>query len=460
MYMINNNLTKNSIILSIGTIFNKGLQFLMVILFSRWLSTEDYGIFDLVCTYVALLVPIVTLSSNNAVFRFSVDSDNKEKYITNGIILNIINLIFLSIIMLLIKIIFKWNLAIPLLLLSISEILNIFFRGYLRGIKKLNIYSLSMMINTIFILFFLIIFIKFFDMNLNGLIYAYVLGYMICNLMVFIITKFWKYFNIKLFSHSIIIEMCKYSSPLIFNDISWWIVNTSDRVIINMFLGALYNGIYAVAYKIPNLCTSIFGVFNIAWQETAVEIKDLKERNIYYNNVYNKIIVILLTICSLILSLNFILFKYFFEIRYVSASYYAPILITSVIFNILSLFFGSIQISLKQPKQNAISTIIGAILNILIHLVLIKFIGLFAACISTLLSTLIIVFIRKYMLKKDVSVSLEKSNCIYLLLYCYFVICSVLWNKISIIINIVNFIIACSVFLYINRNIILKLIKK
>ena len=88
------NLFKNTLILSICTIVNKGLLFLMIPLFSRWLSVEEYGFYDVFATYVSLLIPIITLASSNAVFRLSVDKeDNKEKkfYISNGFYIVLFN---------------------------------------------------------------------------------------------------------------------------------------------------------------------------------------------------------------------------------------------------------------------------------------------------------------------------------------------------------------------------------
>ena len=72
-------LAKNTILLSIGTIITKGINLLMIPLFSSWLSTEDYGTFDLLCTYVSLLIPFITMSSSDAIFRFLVDKDDEKE---------------------------------------------------------------------------------------------------------------------------------------------------------------------------------------------------------------------------------------------------------------------------------------------------------------------------------------------------------------------------------------------
>lgn len=43
--------------------------------------------------------------------------------------------------------------------------------------------------------------------------------------------------------------MAKYTTPLIFNAINWWLMGGFDRYIIVSFLGLQYNGIYEVANK-------------------------------------------------------------------------------------------------------------------------------------------------------------------------------------------------------------------
>ena len=47
-------------------------------------------------------------------------------------------------------------------------------------------------------------------------------------------------------------EMITYSSPLILNNLSWWIIQSSDKVMIEAMVGAAELGLYTVACKIPS----------------------------------------------------------------------------------------------------------------------------------------------------------------------------------------------------------------
>ena len=47
--------------------------------------------------------------------------------------------------------------------------------------------------------------------------------------------------------------MVKFSLPLVFSNVSWWLIHSSDKIMIEAFIGATALGIYTVATKIPSL---------------------------------------------------------------------------------------------------------------------------------------------------------------------------------------------------------------
>ena len=253
-------------------------------------------------------------------------------------------------------------------------------------------------------------------------------------------------------------KLIDYSYALIPNSLAWWFINVSDRTIINMFLGAVSNGIYAIAYKIPNILTSVFSVFSVSWQQSATEAISDSNRNEYYNKVFNQMTTVLIGICCGVLSLNFLFFNYIFDSRYYEGFRYAPILIAGTVFATISQFYGSIQISFKQSKENGVSTVIGAVSNLVIHLSLIKVMGLYAAAISTLMSQFIVCIIRHIRLKKYVSIKMNVKTVLYFAVYVYFTFMAYIIDNVAI--NIINFVLASVVFLISNKAIIIKILKK
>lgn len=455
------NLSKNIILLFLGTLMTKGINLLMIPLFSSWLSTENYGLFDLIVTYISLLLPFITLSNSDAIFRFVVDEECKQKqkcYISTGLLVNVVNFSLTCFILFVIHCFIDWNYILPFVALLFSEIFNNHLQGVTRAIKKLTIYSIGNVITTLSIALAVSILILYFHLGLEGILWGYAIGYFIGELFLIYTIKYWTYLDFHLINITTIKEMICYAYPLIPNNISWWIINVSDRVFINIFLGAVYNGIYAISNKIPNFCASVFNVFSISWQEAAIDVVNSKERDIYYNSIYNRTISTLISLCGGLLSINYFLFYYIFDKRYYEGILYSPILITSIIFSSLSQYFGGIQISLKRPKENGFTTIIGAVINVIIDILLINYIGIFAAALSTLLSNISICFLRYFRLKREMTFKLQKIVYVYIIYYSYLFIMAYYWNNLAL--NCLNVIIAICFFFFINKNFIINIIKK
>lgn len=453
-------LMKNTAILGIGAIFSKGLVFLMIPFFSRWLSVDDYGNFDLYSTYITLLIPFMTLSSGEAIFRFLIDADKneeKKQIITNGLLIfGIGNAVTIAIAMTYFIQSSK-NIAIPFCCFLFCEAMNQFALTYLRGIKQLTLYTICNIMSMVGIAVFVTLFVKLLSLGLAGMLYGYATGYLISSIYALTATKFHSYIDLKTIESREVKELVKYSAPLIPNAISWWIVNASDRTIINMFLGSVANGIYAIAYKVPSLCTTLFSVFNISWQENVSSAINDEDRETYFTKIFTNMTKILISICVCILSIDFILFHYIFADKYFEGMNYVPILITSCIFTVISQFFGGIFIGLKEPKYNGGTSVMAAIVNIVTHLLLIKVCGLYAAALSTIISFAVLCIVRYVIIRKRFSFSFDKKILLYIFIYCYFIVMHYLDIMIF---NWFNILIAGCIFLYVNKEFVIKFLNQ
>lgn len=452
----NNEFKKNTFLLTIGTFLNKGFQFVVIPIYSRWLSSAEYGQFDLLCTYISLLVPIITLSIHEAVFRFSVDEQDRKEIIsntTNGFVVNIVNLSFFFLILyvLFLKKLDR-KLYISFLVYLLAELLAVYFQSYLRSIKRLDIYSFSMFFGTVFTGLFVTAFVFCFEWGLFGIVLGYGLGTLFADLVVCIWCRWFYMLDFRLCSLHKIKVMLEYSLPLIPNNVSWWVMNASDRQIINCFFGNDANGVYAIAHKIPALCLMIVDIFRISWQQQIIEKLYLQDKDSYINGMFEKVMTLLFTSSALLLAGSFILYYYIFDFKYFEAAKYSPVLILSVIPMAISQFVGAIQIAVKRPKQNGLSTVLGSVSNIILHFLLIDVVGLYAACISTLLANLFIAILRIrfisdiYTVKIDGKVVASVGGCFYFFVMSYFI----LYMKL----NIINLTLAVVFFAIMNKGMI------
>lgn len=82
-------LFNNSLIFAAGNLGSKLIAFVLVPLYTYYLTTEQYGTVDLVISTISMLLPIISLSIFDAVLRFVMDKKFKRSTIlTNSIFIS------------------------------------------------------------------------------------------------------------------------------------------------------------------------------------------------------------------------------------------------------------------------------------------------------------------------------------------------------------------------------------
>lgn len=279
----------------------------------------------------------------------------------------------------------------------------------IRGLRNNTKYSCGVVLYSVLNMLLLLIFLEVEIINVNTVILISSVAYLFAFIYIFFSGKLYSLFSLSSVNKNIVKKMLSYSIPIIPSSISLWIVNLSDRLIIIQYLGASSNGIYAAANKIPNLCGTVYAIFNLAWTEVAARTVDDKDRNEYYTLLYNTLFSILVGIFLLMIVASPIIFNLLINQKFSEGSMQVPILFMGVFFSSLVSFYGGVYVALQKTKQVGISSFIGALLNTVINLILVNKYGLYAASISTVLSYFLIYVYRKYDLKKMVVIKYNQK---------------------------------------------------
>ena len=444
---------KNTVILLIGKFCTQFISLLLVPLYTHYLIAKDYGTIDLLQTYITLFVPILTLKLDSAIFRFLVDRRNvdkdKENIISNVSFLTLISILTTIIIFIVLTLFIDIQyLELTLINIIILMFSNVFLQ-LLRGLGKNLEYSIASIITgtmTLLINVFLIVFMKY---GAESILIASSVSNLICILYIIWSTKFYRFVKLKKINVCIIKELLKYSIPMIPNSLSWWIVNVSDRTIISIFLGTAFNGIYTISCKFSNILNSIFSIFNMSWQETATLHINDKNRDSFFSNMINNILMLFSSLALFILVLLPVVYDILIGDEYITSYNYIPILLYANSWNVLIGLIGGIYVAFKKTREIANTTIISAIINLIIHIVLVNYIGLYAACISTLISQIIMGIYRYRDCQRYINIKLNiKRFAIFTIIFIISQYVYLLNNKYF---NIVNIIIVSIYLIYENR---------
>lgn len=206
---------------------------------------------------------------------------------------------------------------------------------------------------------------------------------------------------------------------------SWWLFNSSDRTIISAVLGVASTGIYAVSLRFASIANSFSSIFYASWSETAIASINDKDRDVFFSKVANSMVIVFSLICILIMSVSPIVFPYMVGDAFHEALLYLPLLALGTIFNTVVSFYSAIYIAKKMTKQVASTSIVAAIISVVVNLSLIYFIGLWAAAISNVLAYGVMAVYRHYDMKKYVKISYNGAAMVGMM--ALFIICASLF---------------------------------
>lgn len=458
----NKTFLKNTVIIFLGKLLTQFMSLLLIPLYTHFLGTSDYGYIDLVQTYVLLLVPLGCLRIDTAVFRFLIDNrkddSKKAKIIFNSFLVTLLGCIIIVVCGFILNYIlgikYFSDIVLNLIILTISSLLL----QVLRGDGNNKKYSISSIIVGFLTLVLNVIFIVFLNQGAISILYSSNIANLIGIIyIVFTIRKIIS-LNKKNYDKKLIKDMAKYSLPMIPDYLSGWVINVSDRTIISAFLGNAMNGIYSVSCKFSNILNSIYNIYNITWQENVVLHFNDEDRDSYFTELFNDSLSIFSSLGLGVLIFLPVLFNIIIGPKYADSYNYIPILLYANIWRVIVGLTMGFYVANKKTKEVAITTFISAVINIVINLILINYIGIYAACVSTLISYFIMAIYRYNDCKKFINIKLDIKMIIsYTIMY---IISSVCFYSNSFITYLINILIMSILMILLNKRMIIKILNK
>ncbi|MGH2106887.1 lipopolysaccharide biosynthesis protein [Aerococcus urinaeequi] len=407
-------LLNNVIIFSLGNLGSKIITFMLVPLYTYYLSQSEYGTVDLVTVTVSMLVPIVSLSMHEAVLRF-VMKKNKEDFhvLFNALFISILGyllLMFLSPLFIIFGFSKSYILYLDIILLF--QILNQVLSQYARGIGKVRVFAFNGMLTTFLTGIFNILFLVKFNWGVFGYFFALILSYLISNIyLLFFIKPEKSKYPLK-FDKALIKEMLAYSIPLIPNSLMWWVVSSSSRVFISIFIGTAANGLFAVSSKIPFIINLVSQVFGQGWQLSAFENYEEDGNKNFYTDIFNYYSEILFIVTSGTILILKPLFQILFSEEYFNSWTPVPFLLLGSTFSALSGFIGVSYSTTQNTKGVFTTSLLGGVTSIITNFILIPTLGIIGSGISSMLSFFVMFYARYKGTRKLITINIRWTRFI------------------------------------------------
>lgn len=389
-------LFSNTMIFAIGSFSSKILVFLLLPLYTAALSKDQFGTVDLIVQTANLIVPIATLAITESVVRFGLDRHYSKKTIfSSALSIIFIGLAFVAIVLPF----FSGTKFIKgysgiLFIYVVTACIKLLVSEFVRAKQYIKLYAFNGILTTFCMLMFNILFLVVFKWKINGYLLAIILSDAISIIFLFFVARLWKYISFKSINRKVLKEMLIFSVPLMPAMIMWWITNVSDRFMVRGFLGNDANGLYAAAYKIPTIVTTIYSMFSQAWNLSAITEYDSKQKNRFYTNVFNSNQSVIYVVAAGILLILIPLHSILIDAKFFEAYVFTPLLVVASIFTCFTSFFGSIYAATKKSINSFVTIFFAAVLNIILNIILIPTIGINGASLATLLSYMLVFILR------------------------------------------------------------------
>lgn len=408
--------TKASLWFVLSNVVLKGISFFTLPIFSRLLTTSQYGIISVYSSWVATISILTTLTIWGGVFNVGmVKFADKQKEMISSFqgLATSITLLFAII-------------SIPFFntlsqILGISKFLVICMYIEILSQIPLNIWITEQRYKFEYKAVVLITVINAVISPVIGIILvtsishkaeARVISNMVVNLFIAIILfvhnqkdgkrffdkEFWKFgflFNVVLIPHYL----------------STQVLNQADRIMINSLCGSSDAGIYSVAYNFSLLLNLVTNGINSSLTPHIYQtLKDGDTSRLKKQTT--GIVLIVATMAFALICVIPDVFSLLLPESYQEALYVIPPVTIGAFFLFLYPLFGSIEFYYEENKFVTLASVFGALLNVLLNYIFIKIFGFIAAAYTTLICYMLFsVFhygFMKIVLKKN-----GKENNIY-----------------------------------------------
>lgn len=412
------NLVVNLILFTLNTVATKLITFLLVPLYTYYLSLSEFGITDMSVAVIALITPLATLSLSSATLRYTIENPiHKNEYFSLGFWMTAVSCVIVTALAPLLDLPVFGGLGNYKLLFILSYAVNafqLFFSDASRALNQVKVIPIASAISGISTGCLAFVFISVMKMNIDGYFYSLILGGL-TGVVAFM------YFG-HLSSHLICMErsdifsrlrpMLVYSLPMIPNALFWWVGISINRFFITGMLGIASSGIFAAANKIPTVLNIVCGIFQQAW--TLSSFQEYRHENIskYFTTILRIFHAGIIEIASVVLVLSPWLASLLLQKNFLSAASLIPILILAIYFNTLNAFYGTVYTASMKTKMLFITTVAGAVVTIIGTWIFTSLWGLFGAGLAMAISNAVVLILRLLHSQRIIKINIHWKSVI------------------------------------------------
>jgi len=412
------NFIKGSAAASMGTIVAMVFQFLSIVIITRHIAKEEFGIYVLIIVISTFLDTVSGLALEQSLVKFISSADDLERKSTFIPILVIRTILIVTAVIL---VVLFGNSLMPLFNFTAIEFLYVIiilfvlssFRGLfynlLQGMNLFKKYASVQTITSIVRVALLLIIVSFHDLTLESVLLVEIVAvtFTVLLQMALIPYKEVYHWNVNLKN---IKKILNFSIPLYFSGISYFIQTQVNVFIISAYLNPVSIANYDVAGKIPQASAKGFQSFIIVFFPNLSRLLSLGERDSALILI-NKSLITLSIVINLLLLVSFLfnneIILLLFSDKYLDSSLAFSFMMVAFYLTAMSNIMGYSLVSAGLPSITLKVNIAAGAINLFGAFLMVPLWGFMGAVYSILLTGLSsLLFHYLYLTKYDMKIEL------------------------------------------------------
>ena len=404
----------NTLVFALGSLAVKAVSLVLMPLYTTALTAGEYGTAELLNSAIEIVLPLLSLGVVEALYRFSIDDDvPKDELFAGSLVVLGGGVVCAGVACALGRVLWNMDHAGSFFVLFCSVCVFKATTQLARGLGHVRRFVVYGLINALAMVVSTYLLLVRARLGVGGYLWSFTIGYLVGGLAAFLGSAEYRLLAPFRVDRDLLRRMLVYSLPLVPNLLSWWLVSVSGRYVVLWGSGLVAAGLFTAASKMPALVNIVASVFQQAWQYSTAREIDSPDRGAFFGSVLRGYSLATLSTAGLVIALNRPISRVMLQAEFAEGWRYVPLLMLVASFGVISIFFESFYQALKNSGVLMASTAMGAVVNVILGVALVPFMGPWGAGLAGAVAYMLVLVVRARDLRRRINLPIDRLRLTY-----------------------------------------------
>ena len=404
----------NTLVFALGGLAVKAVSLVLMPLYTTALTAGEYGTAELLNSAIEIVLPLLSLGVVEALYRFSIDDDvAKDELFANSLLVLGSGIVGTAVLCAFAGVVWGVEHVVSFFVLFCSVCVFKATTQLARGLGHVRRFVAYGLINALAMVIATYLLLVQGRAGIEGYLWSYAIGYLVGGMAAFLGSAEYRLLVPFRADRVLLRRMLVYSLPLVPNLLSWWLVSVSGRYAVLWGSGLAAAGLFTAASKMPSLINIVASVFQQAWQYSTAREIGSPDRGAFFGAVLRGYSLATLSAAGLVIALNRPISRLMLQAEFSEGWRYVPLLMLAATFGVMTIFFGTFYQALMSSGVLMVSTMLGAVVNVVLAVVLVPFMGPWGAGLAGAVAYALVLVVRARDLRRRIDLPIDRSRLTY-----------------------------------------------